>query len=72
MRPWGERQRSLEKPDRSRVVALGGPSSGGAEVGGCAPRELHGGTLGRAELSPEQDGALEMVAEQLVGDRDGG
>ena len=64
-----QRQRALQQPDRRRVVALGGPPAGGAKAARRARREFRGGGLGLAELAPEQDGALEVVAEQLIGDR---
>lgn len=66
-----QRQRALEKPDRRGVVALGCPVPSGAKAGRRTCGKLRGGRLWGAELAPEQDGALEVVAEQLIGHRQG-
>ena len=69
VRPRSQRQRALQQPHRRRVVTKkrravrqreGWPTH--------APQGLRWRPR-LAELAPEQDGALEVVAEQLIGDR---
>src|SRR4029079_2060623 len=69
LRPRSQRQRALQQPHRRRVVTKKGAPPSSAKPARRVRRKNCSGSRSLAELAPEQDGAFEVVAKQLIGDR---